>query len=227
MIKSPFAIYWIAPLFDGHEKHGCITCPKFVMPSTKHIESKMFDLPVPLSPVMAVNSRSNSLISVRFPYDLNPSSITDLIYIAISVQSTQFNWILHMRQIKFYAGVLSTVRLLWTIWIKCSQFFLYCHSVVCHTQCLHMHRLHSKFENFRRTDTHTAVWNLILRNKNIIFYFQIKRNKIEFFRKWKCISWSGCRSRFRFWSKWTIVDSGRYAYLAANQHAEHTRKNIE
>lgn len=53
-----------------------LTCPKFEIPSTKQMESNMLDLPVPLRPVMAVNSLSKPSISVRFPYDLNPSKIS-------------------------------------------------------------------------------------------------------------------------------------------------------
>lgn len=48
-------------------QNAMFTCPKLVMPSTKQIESKIFDFPVPLRPVMAVNSLSKPSISVRFP----------------------------------------------------------------------------------------------------------------------------------------------------------------
>lgn len=58
------------------------------MPSTKHIESNILDLPVPLRPVIAVNSGSNPCTSVRRPYDLKPSSITDFMYIATNTNST-------------------------------------------------------------------------------------------------------------------------------------------
>lgn len=57
------------------------TCPKLVMPKTKHIASNTLDFPVPFKPVIAVNSGSNPLISVRLPYDLKPSRITDLMNI--------------------------------------------------------------------------------------------------------------------------------------------------
>lgn len=40
---------------------------KLDMPSTKQMESSTFDLPVPLRPVMALNSGSNPITSVRFP----------------------------------------------------------------------------------------------------------------------------------------------------------------
>lgn len=36
-----------------------------VMPSTKHIESRMFDLPDPLRPVIALNVGSQPEITVR------------------------------------------------------------------------------------------------------------------------------------------------------------------
>lgn len=69
--------------------YGCAKCSvrltwsNLEIPSTKQIESKMLDLPVPFKPVMAVNSGSKSLISVRLPYDLKPSNITDLIYMIL------------------------------------------------------------------------------------------------------------------------------------------------
>ncbi len=50
------------------------TWVRLEMPSTKQIESKIFDLPEPLSPVIALNSRSKPLTTVRTAYDLNPSS---------------------------------------------------------------------------------------------------------------------------------------------------------
>ena len=43
------------------------------MPNTKQIESRMFDLPEPLRPVIALNSLSKPSISVFFEYDLKPS----------------------------------------------------------------------------------------------------------------------------------------------------------
>ena len=45
------------------------------MPSTKHIASRMLDLPLPFRPVMALNSGSNPAISVRVAYDLKPSTM--------------------------------------------------------------------------------------------------------------------------------------------------------
>ena len=44
-----------------------------VIPSTKHIASKMLDFPEPLSPVMALNEESQSDIVVRSGYDLKPA----------------------------------------------------------------------------------------------------------------------------------------------------------
>ena len=41
------------------------TCDRFVMPSTKHIESRMLDLPDPFRPVMALNRGSNAGTTVR------------------------------------------------------------------------------------------------------------------------------------------------------------------
>ena len=41
------------------------TCVRFEMPSTKQMESKMFDLPDPLSPVIALNNGSNPGTTVR------------------------------------------------------------------------------------------------------------------------------------------------------------------
>ena len=55
-----------------------ITCVRLVMPSRKQIASRMLDLPLPFSPVIALNRGSNPLISVRWAYDLNPSMTMDL-----------------------------------------------------------------------------------------------------------------------------------------------------
>lgn len=43
------------------------------MPSTKHIESRIFDFPLPFKPVIALNDGSKPSITVRLPYDLKPS----------------------------------------------------------------------------------------------------------------------------------------------------------
>lgn len=44
------------------------------MPNTKQMESRILDFPEPFKPVMALNSGSQSLITVRVAYDLKPSS---------------------------------------------------------------------------------------------------------------------------------------------------------
>ena len=44
----------------------------FVIPRTKHIASRMLDLPEPFKPVMALNEASQPVIWVRTGYDLNP-----------------------------------------------------------------------------------------------------------------------------------------------------------
>ena len=44
----------------------------FVIPRTKHIASRMLDLPDPFKPVMALNEASQPVISVRTGYDLKP-----------------------------------------------------------------------------------------------------------------------------------------------------------
>lgn len=43
-----------------------------VNPSTKHIASKMLDLPEPLRPVIALKEASHPVICVRTGYDLKP-----------------------------------------------------------------------------------------------------------------------------------------------------------
>lgn len=43
-----------------------------VIPSTKQIASRMFDLPEPFRPVIALNEGSHPVICVRTGYDLNP-----------------------------------------------------------------------------------------------------------------------------------------------------------
>lgn len=49
----------------------------FVIPKTKHIASRMLDLPEPLRPVMALNEGSQPVIWVRTGYDLKPISVLD------------------------------------------------------------------------------------------------------------------------------------------------------
>lgn len=43
----------------------CFTCFKLSIPSTKQMASKMFDLPEPFKPVMALNLGSQAGITVR------------------------------------------------------------------------------------------------------------------------------------------------------------------
>ena len=45
------------------------------------MESRMFDLPEPFKPVIALKDESKSEISVRVAYDLKPSRMTFVIYI--------------------------------------------------------------------------------------------------------------------------------------------------
>ena len=52
------------------------------MPSTKQIESSTFDLPEPLRPVIALNSGSKPVMTVRFAYDLKPSRMISRICMA-------------------------------------------------------------------------------------------------------------------------------------------------
>jgi len=52
------------------------TCVRLLMPSTKQIASKMLLFPLPLRPVMALNSGSKPDTTVRCAYDLKPSMIT-------------------------------------------------------------------------------------------------------------------------------------------------------
>ena len=49
-----------------------------VIPKTKHIASKMFDLPDPLRPVIALNDASQPVIVVRTGYDLKPRKNRDM-----------------------------------------------------------------------------------------------------------------------------------------------------
>jgi hypothetical protein len=46
----------------------------FVIPRTKMMASRMFDLPDPFKPVIALNDASHPVIVVRTGYDLKPSS---------------------------------------------------------------------------------------------------------------------------------------------------------
>lgn len=59
-----------------------LTADRFLMPMTKHRLSKMLDLPLPLSPVMALNPGSKLVRHTRCAYDLKPSMLTSLMYMA-------------------------------------------------------------------------------------------------------------------------------------------------
>ena len=48
----------------------------FVIPRTKHMESSIFDFPLPLRPVIELKLSSQPLITVRTAYDLKPSMTT-------------------------------------------------------------------------------------------------------------------------------------------------------
>ena len=50
----------------------------FVIPSTKHIESKIFDLPEPFRPVIELKLSSQPLMTVLTAYDLKPSMTTSM-----------------------------------------------------------------------------------------------------------------------------------------------------
>jgi len=50
----------------------------FVIPNTKHIESRIFDFPDPLRPVIELKLSSQPLITVRTAYDLKPSMTTSM-----------------------------------------------------------------------------------------------------------------------------------------------------
>mmetsp|Transcript_20953 Transcript_20953/g.54507 ORF Transcript_20953/g.54507 Transcript_20953/m.54507 type:complete len:242 (-) Transcript_20953:99-824(-) len=65
------------------------TCDRLVMPSTKQIASRMFDLPDPFKPVMALNMGSNCVTCVRLAYDLKPSSVMLLTNIVMRLVSNE------------------------------------------------------------------------------------------------------------------------------------------
>jgi hypothetical protein len=57
-----------------------LTADRFLMPITKQRESRMLDLPLPFSPVMALKPGSNCERQTRCAYDLKPSMLTSLMY---------------------------------------------------------------------------------------------------------------------------------------------------
>ena len=50
-----------------------LTVLMLVIPSTKHIASRIFDFPLPLRPVIELKVSSQPLMTVRTAYDLKPS----------------------------------------------------------------------------------------------------------------------------------------------------------
>lgn len=67
--------------YERSYKFPFLTWDKLVIPNRKQMESKMLDFPLPFSPVIALNSGSNPIISVLCAYDLKPSTTMDFIYI--------------------------------------------------------------------------------------------------------------------------------------------------
>ena len=57
-------------------------CDRLVIPSTKQMESRMLDLPLPFRPVIALKKGSNAGTVTRVAYDLKPSSVISSIYIS-------------------------------------------------------------------------------------------------------------------------------------------------
>ena len=57
--------------------NGSRTVDMLVIPRTKHIASRMLDLPEPFNPVMALNEASQPVICVRTGYDLKPRITSD------------------------------------------------------------------------------------------------------------------------------------------------------
>jgi len=59
------------------------------MPITKQSESRMLDLPLPFSPVIALNPGSKFVKHTRWAYDLKPSMLTSLMYIVLAAAAAQ------------------------------------------------------------------------------------------------------------------------------------------
>ena len=65
-----------------------LTVLMLVIPRTKHIASRIFDLPLPLRPVMELKLSSHPLMTVRTAYDLKPSiTISTTLMLAVSTGS--------------------------------------------------------------------------------------------------------------------------------------------
>lgn len=69
------------------------TCDRLVMPSTKQMASSTFDLPLPLSPVMALKRGSNPLTTVRVAYDLKPSRMISSMCMAAGGETRSLAWL--------------------------------------------------------------------------------------------------------------------------------------
>ena len=63
-VTDAFVTPDVPPLYISSYFFSTLMCLSVEMPMTKQIASKMFDLPDPLSPVIALNSGSKSLICV-------------------------------------------------------------------------------------------------------------------------------------------------------------------
>lgn len=73
---------------EGGGKGG--TWARLVIPSTKQMESRILDFPVPFKPVMALNLGSKFGIVTRVAYDLNPSRVISSMCIFQSLGSNVF-----------------------------------------------------------------------------------------------------------------------------------------
>ena len=76
---------WILEQSVGILGSTCIFCALtvliLVIPSTKHIASRIFDFPLPLRPVMELKVSSHPPMTVRTAYDLKPSMTSSMILI--------------------------------------------------------------------------------------------------------------------------------------------------
>lgn len=64
---------------NPQRRNGLRAVDMFVIPRTKHIASRMLDLPEPFKPVMALNEASQPVIWVRTGYDLKPRNTSNYI----------------------------------------------------------------------------------------------------------------------------------------------------
>lgn len=79
-----------------------LTADRFLMPITKHRESRMLDLPLPLSPVMALKPGSKFVRQTRCAYDLKPSMLTSLMYMVLPAQQRACCWDMKYRRQLYY-----------------------------------------------------------------------------------------------------------------------------